>query len=396
MYRRLVRTEVRAALVAVLIARTAVNGGHRIVYPFLPEIARGLGVSLGTMGLLLALRSLTGLAAPLVPGLSERLGRRSLMIAACVGTTGGCAVLAGAQAVPAAAAGLVLAGLAKPAFDIPMQGWFGARVPYERRGRVLGTTELTWALSLLLALPAGFLIAATSWRAPFVMIAILGLIGAAVVARLMAGDRPTSRVRQTLRFSPEVRRILLVVLGFRIASELLFVVYGTWLESDFGLSVAAIGVFTVVVVGGELIGEGSVAVFADRVGLKRSILIGLIGSGIVYACLGLVGGALWAAVLAVVAWFILFEVTIVAAIPFVTGLAGDARERALALVATVSVGAGGLAAVAGPQLFRIGGIALCGLVAAASVILAALVLARVPSPTPAEVNPRRTASGTPG
>lgn len=396
MYRRLVRTEVRAALVAVLIARTAVNGGHRIVYPFLPEIARGLGVSLGTMGLLLALRSLTGLAAPLVPGLSERLGRRSLMIAACVGTTAGCAVLAGAQAVPAAAVGLVLAGLAKPAFDIPMQGWFGARVPYERRGRVLGTTELTWALSLLLALPAGFLIAATSWRAPFVMIAILGLIGAAVVARLMAGDRPTSRVHQTLHFSPEVRRILLVVLGFRIASELLFVVYGTWLESDFGLSVAAIGVFTVVVVGGELIGEGSVAVFADRVGLKRSILIGLIGSGIVYACLGLVGGALWAAVLAVVAWFILFEVTIVATIPFVTGLAGDARERALALVATVSVGAGGLAAVAGPQLFRIGGMALCGLVAAASVMLAALVLARVPSPTPAEVNPRRTASGTPG
>lgn len=396
MYQRLVRTEVRAALVAVLIARTAVNGGHRIVYPFLPEIARGLGVSLGTMGLLLALRSLTGLAAPLVPGLSERLGRRSLMIAACVGTTSGCAVLAGAQAVPAAAVGLVLAGLAKPAFDIPMQGWFGARVPYERRGRVLGTTELTWALSLLLALPAGFLIAATSWRAPFVMIAILGLIGAAVVARLMAGDRPTNRVHQTLHFSPEVRRILLVVLGFRIASELLFVVYGTWLESDFGLSVAAIGVFTVVVVGGELIGEGSVAVFADRVGLKRSILIGLIGSGIVYACLGLVGGALWAAVLAVVAWFILFEVTIVATFPFVTGLAGDARERALALVATVSVGAGGLAAVAGPQLFRIGGMALCGLVAAASVMLAALVLARVPSPTPAELNPRRTASGTPG
>ena len=374
------RTEVRAALVAVLIARTAVNGGHRIVYPFLPEIARGLGVSLATMGVLLALRSLTGLAAPLVPGLAERMGRRTLMVAACASTAAGCLVLAGANGVVAAAVGLVLAGLAKPAFDIPMQGWFGARVPYERRGRVLGTTELTWALSLLLALPAGFLIAATSWRAPFLLVAVLAAGGALVVVRLMAGDRPTHRVRQRLQWSPSLRRILLVVLGFRIASELLFVVYGSWLEVDFGLSVAAIGVFTVIVVGGELIGEGAVAVFADRVGLKRSIMIGLIGSGVVYAALGAVGGALWAAVLAVVAWFILFEITIVATIPFVTGLAGEARERALALVATVSVGAGGLAAIAGPQLFRVGGMALCGLVAAASVAAAAIVLAGVQSP----------------
>jgi MFS transporter, DHA1 family, inner membrane transport protein len=379
-YRRLVRTEVRAALVAVLIARTAVNGGHRIVYPFLPEIARGLGVSLGTMGLLLALRSLTGLAAPLVPGISEHLGRRTLMVAACGSTAAGCLVLAGANGVVAAAAGLVLAGLAKPAFDIPMQGWFGARVPYERRGRVLGTTELTWALSLLLALPAGFLIAATSWRAPFLMVAALSAVGAVAVLQLMVGDRPPTRVRQQLRWTRDLRMILLVVVGFRIASELLFVVYGSWLEVDFGLSVAAIGVFTVIVVGGELVGEGAVAIFADRVGLKRSIMIGLVGSAVVYASLGAVGGTLWAAVLAVVAWFILFEITIVATIPFVTGLAGDARERALALVATVSVGAGGLAAVAGPQLFSLGGMALCGLVAAASAASAAVILSRVRPP----------------
>ena len=378
------RTEVRAALVAVLIARTAVNGAHRLVYPFLPEIARGLGVSLAAMGFLLALRSVTGLAAPFVPGLSERLGRRSLMVAACGSTAAGCLVLAGANGLAAAAVGLILAGMAKPAFDIPMQGWFGARVPFERRGRVLGTTELTWALSLLLALPAGFLIAATSWRAPFVVLAGFAAVGAVVVLRLMTGDRPATRVRQTLRWSPALRRILVVVLGFRIASEMLFVVYGIWLESDFGLSVAAIGVFTLVVVGGELMGEGAVAVFADRVGLKRSVMAGLMGSAVVFACLGFVGGRLWAAVLAVVAWFILFEITIVATIPFVTGLAADARERALALVATVSVAASGLAALAGPQLFRAGGMALCGLVAAASVTLAAVVLSTVASPEPGD------------
>nr|MBA2529323.1 MFS transporter [Euzebyales bacterium] len=164
---RVLSTEVRAALLAVLLARTAVNGAYRIVYPFLPEIARGLGVSLGVMGGLLALRSAAGLAAPLVPRFAESLGRRAVMLVGVAGTAVGCLLLAGASGVTVAAAGLLTVGLAKPLFDIPMQGWFGARVPYARRGRVLGVTELTWALSLLLALPAGFLITATSWRAPF-------------------------------------------------------------------------------------------------------------------------------------------------------------------------------------------------------------------------------------
>jgi predicted MFS family arabinose efflux permease len=380
---RLLSTEVRAALVAVFLARTAVNGGYRIVYPFLPEIARGLGVSLGVMGALLAVRSVAGLAAPLVPRLAEAFGRRVLMLAGLGATVLGCAILAGANGVVAAAVGLLLAGAAKPLFDIPMQGWFGARVPYERRGRVLGLTELTWALSLAIALPAGFLITATSWRAPFVLVVILGGVGVVVVARLIASDRPEVTIRVPLRFTGSAVAILGVVLLFRLAAELLFVVYATWLEVDFGLSVAAIGVFTMVIVGAELVGEGSVAAFADRVGLKRSILIGLVGSGTVYASLGLVGGSLPLAVLAVIGWFVLFEITIVATIPFVTGIAGESRERLLSMVAAISVVAAGLAALGAPQLFAIGGMMLCGMVAAGCAAAAALVLLRVPSPTTA-------------
>jgi len=374
-------SEVRAALLAVLVARTAVNGAHRIVYPFLPEIARGLGVSLGVMGGLLALRSAAGLAAPLVPRLAESLGRRTLMLVAVAGTVLGCLLLASASGVAMAAAGLLTAGLAKPLFDIPMQGWFGARVPYARRGRVLGVTELTWALSLLLALPAGFLIAATSWRTPFLLIAVLAAVGAGVVTRLIHGDRPATTVRSPLRMTGSAVGILGVVVLFRLAAELLFVVYGTWLEADFGLSVAAIGVFTLVVVAAELVGEGTVAAVADRVGLKRSVLVGLLGSALVYASLGFVGRSLPAAVLAVIGWFVLFEITVVATIPFVTGLAGDSRERLLSLVAAVSVLAGGAAALMAPQLFAVGGMGLCGLVAAGCALTGAALLSRLPAAT---------------
>jgi len=83
------------------------------------------------------------------------------MVAGVSATGLGCLLVAGAPAFGVAAAGIVLCGLAKPAFDVPMQGWFGARVPFARRSRVLGATELTWALGLVLTVPAGALIALT-------------------------------------------------------------------------------------------------------------------------------------------------------------------------------------------------------------------------------------------
>ncbi|MDQ3028568.1 MAG: hypothetical protein M3R09_00755, partial [Actinomycetota bacterium] len=143
----------------------------------------------------------------------------------------------------------------------------------------------------------------------------------------------------------------------------------------------AIGVFTLVVVAAELVSEGTVAAVADRVGLKRSVLVGLLGSALVYASLGFVGGSLPAAVLAVIGWFVLFEITVVATIPFVTGLAGDSRERLLSLVAGVSVLAGGAAALMAPQLFAVGGMGLCGLVAAGCALAGAALLSRIPAPT---------------
>lgn len=371
----------RAAVLAVLVARTAVNGGYRIVYPFLPEIARGLGLSLAGAGALLALRAGTGLAAPLVPRVAERLGRRATMLAGVGLSIAGCLAVAGSSGPALAAIAFVVIGLSKPAFDVPMQGWFGARVPYRRRGRVLGVVELTWAASLALALPAGFLIAAAGWRAPFVMVAALGGLGAVAVHRLIVSDRPASHQPRPLRLTRPLVAMLAVVLLLRLAAELLFVVYGAWLERDFGLSVTAIGVFTLVVVAAEMTGEGAVAAFADRLGLKRTILVGLLGSGCVYAALGLVGSSLGLALVAVVGWFMLFELTIVATIPFVTELSPEARDRLLSLIAAVAVTSGGVAALAAPRLFALGGIGLCGLVAAGCVLVAAAVLSlRVPSP----------------
>ena len=376
--------EVSAALLAVLVARTAVNGGFRVVYPFLPEIERGLGVSAATLGIVLAVRALMGLAAPVVPGLSERVGRRRLMLASVATTAVGCALVvaspAGAPAFAVAATGIVLCGLAKPSFDVPMQGWFGARVPYAQRGRVLGITELTWALGLALTVPAGALIALTSWRAPFVLVVVVAVGGLVAMRRLMAPDRPAAGVRRPLRLTRAHVTMLAVIVLFRLAAEVLFLSYGRWLENAFGLTVAAIGLFTVVVVGAELAGEGAVAAVADRVGLRRSIMVGLIGSAVAYVAIGFVGSSLVAAVAVVVAWFVSFEITVVATVPFVSELAVESRDRLLSLMVMTNAVATAVAALIAAPVFAAVGVRGTGLVATSCVLAAAALLLAVPSP----------------
>jgi predicted MFS family arabinose efflux permease len=265
-----------------------------------------------------------------------------------------------------------------PAFGIPMQAWFGDRVPYTERGRVFGITELTWSVGLLAVVPiSGFLIERTSWRAPFILVAVASSIGTVAVARGIGSDRPHERVGRSLKLTPPRVRILATATLFSIATEIPFIVYGQWLEGSFGLSVAGIGTFTVAVVVAELLGEGLVTVYADRWGLRRMFLGGLLVSGAAYLALSLTGSALVVAAIVVIIWIGSFEVTVVAAIPFASEMATDARERFLSLF-TVMIATGRAAgALIAQPIFTAGGIGLVGLVSAACVGIAALLLLRV-------------------
>ena len=301
---------------ATFVARSAVNGALRVVYPFLPAIARGLGVSPAELSSLIALRNLGGLATPLVARLSERRGRRWMMLVAMTAVTLGCVLTASSNIFLVAGLGIVVVGFATPAFGIPMQAWFADRVNYSERGRVFGITELTWSVGLLAVVPlSGFLIERTSWRAPFVLVSIGAAIGTVAIARGIGSDRPHERVEHSLKLTPPRVRILATALLFSIAAEIPFIVYGQWLEGSFGLSVAGIGTFTIAVVAAELLGEGLVTVYADRWGLRRMFLGGLLVSGLAYLAFSVTGSALALATIVVVIWIASFEVTVVAAIP---------------------------------------------------------------------------------
>lgn len=377
-------------MVATFIARTAANAGLRVVYPFLPEIARGLSVTPAALSSLIALRYLSGLAAPAAARVAERTGHRRVMLWTVAAVAAGCALTASTSVFLIAGAGIVLVGLAKPAFDVAMQAWFGARVAYAQRGRVFGITELTWSVALLLTVPlSGFLIVATSWRAPFVLVTVFAVAGTLAIYKGMESDRPHEIERVALRLTSERVRVLAVTWLFSIAAEIPFIVYGQWLETSFGLSVAGIGTFTLVVVVAELAGEGLVVAVADRLGLKRMTLAGLVVSGLAYLAFSMIGSSLAVAVIVVAVWIAAFEVTIVAVIPLVSELAAESRARLLSLLSVVVVGGRAVGAVAAQPLYSRGGFGLVGYASAACVGMAAFMLigvrepgGRAPAPAP--------------
>ena len=101
------------------------------------------------------------------------------------------------SAAPAFAPALVafaLMGLGKAGYDPAMQAFVSDAVPYERRGRALAVLELSWSLAWLIGVPAaGFLIAAYGWQAPFLAIALAGLVSLVLVAGAVPGQPPSGR-----------------------------------------------------------------------------------------------------------------------------------------------------------------------------------------------------------
>jgi len=131
----------------------------------------------------------------------------------------------------------------------------------------------------------------------------------------------------------------------------------------------------------ELAGEGSVLLYADRLGPRRMVAIGLAVSVVGYAGLALASGTLTGGLVVLALTFVAFEITIVATVPLATEAAPGARGRFLAWL-MVAIGIGRAAGDAvGPSLYAWNGIPATATVSAAAALAALVVLlALVPDP----------------
>ncbi len=351
-------------IVVFTLVRTALNTAHRMVYPFLPTFARGLGVDLQAVALGVTARSALGLLGPVFGLLADRRGRRAAMLAGLLCFTVGMALVALWPGYPTLFAALLLGSASKLFFDPAMQAYIGDRVHYTRRGLALALTEVSWSGAFLIGVPfIGWLIDRTgTWRAPFPLLAAAGLVGMLLVARAVPSDQPQPTQRpplaQGLRLVWAARAARAgLALGFLISmgNELIGIVYGAWMEDAFGLKVTALGATAIVIGIAELLGEGGVAGFVDRVGKRRAVIGGVAlnaAAGLLLPLLGEigVGGALVG-----LFWFYLtFEFAMVSSIPLMTELVPGARATLMAANVTAFAAGRMIGALVGPLLFTVG------------------------------------------
>lgn len=377
-------------LFIVFLNRTVIYTAHRIVYPFLPAIARGLGISLQAASGLVTLRFLSGMAAPVLGPMADRYGHRRITEIALLLFALASLLLASIGTFTAAVVAFAVYGVSKALYDPAVFAYLGDMVPYGERARAIGLVELSWATAWLLGVPAsGILIEYLGWRSPWGILIVAGLFGAWVTRRgLPRADQPDASghnaplaVAITGTWRSLLRRrsvVVLLVTTFLLilANEVTFIVYGAWLETAFGLSLSTLGLASIVVGLAAIAAELGTAVITDRLGKRRSVLIGLVGLAASLVALPWLSDiGLVTALVGVVLMELTFEFSIVSLLPLATELYPEARASLLSLDVTAKNLGRIVGAVAGGWLWHWQSIVVHAAVGASCALLAAFVLA---------------------
>jgi predicted MFS family arabinose efflux permease len=313
-----------------------------MVYPFLPIFARGLGVDISTLSLLMTMRSLLGASSPLFAPLADRRGRKFGMSLGIIIFTVGVGLVAIRPSFWSLAAALILGVIGKYMFDPSMQAYFGDRIPYEQRGTALAVTEVAWSMAFIIGVPVmGFLIDRFGWSAPFPILTALGLFIFIVIWRIVPSEDshhqpPTNSLAgyRTVFSSAPILAGISIALWASAGNELVNVIFGVWLEDSFGLKIAALAGASAVIGISELSGEGLVALTTDRLGKPLALSIGLIGNALASILLPIIGHSQLGALLGLFLFYITFEYIMVSHIPLMTELVPSARATVLSINVT--------------------------------------------------------------
>jgi predicted MFS family arabinose efflux permease len=210
------------------------------------------------------------------------------------------------------------------------------------------------------------------------VLAVWGLLAVGGLAVGLLLDKDSGDVHGEegkLRLDQASAAFLVAAGLYAMAAELMFIVLGAWLEDSFGLSLIAIGGLAVLIGLAELAGELTMALFADRIGKRRSVFAGIVIAAGGFGSFALAYNSLAGGVAAAMVAFFGFELAIVSGVPYASEIHPHARARFLAwMVAAWSI-ARALGSAMGPRLYVGSGIATAALVAAGLNLLAVAVFA---------------------
>lgn len=378
-----------------LSTRTVVDTSVQIFGPFLELIARGMGISIVTLGWLNSLRNMMGLAIPFVGVLADRIGYRAVMRISLWMGGGGLLLFAIGQQLWVYALGMIVMGLGLLSFVPVFQAYLSARVPYNRRAQALGIVEYGWALAGIVGLSlSGLLIQEFGWRAPFLMLGtvvllvsfLFGALPSAAEQRLAEGPRvqstvegnPWQRLVGFLRLASNNRSTwsALFATGLNaFATSHVGIVYGSWLNREYGLSAVELGSVALLFGIIDLIGSVLVSLLADRLGKYRTLLTSTCAVFLAYALLPILNATLVQALAGLVWVRFTFEIAMVSSISLLSEQVPQQRARVMTLMAACITVAVAFSSITGPYAYSRWGVLGLSVGSATAALVAALLLA---------------------
>ena len=281
----------RQILSSLWLLMFAASSQVMVIAPLLSSIGAEFNVATAALGNLLTVYAATVGVFALVAGpISDRVGRRQVLLWGSVLMTGALALHCAAWSYLSLLAFRTLAGIGGGVLSGAIVALVGDHFPRERRGWANGWIMTGLATGQILGVPVGTLLAGESgYRAPFAVLAVIcGL--AALSVYFFVPQIPTQAGGLNLRSAMDGYRSLLVrrtTLGatatciavfFGIASFMTYL--PTWLETEFGFTSTMVAALYLIGGVGTIYAGPRAGSLSDHAGRKAVILwstFGLVG-----------------------------------------------------------------------------------------------------------------------
>src|SRR3954469_3937100 len=262
--------------------------GFGIIIPLLPFYAETFGASPLVIGLLFAVFSLCQLlAAPALGDLSDRYGRRPILIFSLAGTVVSFVMLAVAHSVAMLFAARVVDGLSGGNISTARAYVADITEPKDR-ARAYGIIGAAFGLGFILGPALSGVLSGISYTAPIWAAAALTLVATIMawlwlpetVPRAQAGTGNPFSYLPSLMQRPLVRRMLAIDFIYWLAFATFQTTFSLFVARRFGFGVAKTGYFFAAFgILGAVVQGGFIRPVVKRLGDKPTFLLGL-GFGI--------------------------------------------------------------------------------------------------------------------
>lgn len=286
----------RAALVFIFFTVMLDMLAFGVIIPVLPQLIEAfLGGDLGRAALWVGLFGTVFalgqfVFAPVQGALSDRFGRRPVILISCLGLGLDFILLAVVNTLPLLMIGRIIAGITSASVSTA-HAYIADTTAPEKRAAAFGLLGAAFGLGFILGPALGGFLGEISLRAPFWAAAALVLAnfcyGLFVLPESLPPERRAARfdARRAnplggialLRSRPGLMGLALVQITSQLAHYVLPAVYVLYVGSRYGWSSQTIGlVLAAVGVCSVIVQAGLVRVVVPRIGERRAMLIGLV------------------------------------------------------------------------------------------------------------------------